>query len=129
MPRLERDSPGQPDSGSWKPIHFAADSPLVFDREGYSPSFFAEIKTRRIAILSYRKFPGEPGRKTSSARTKSRLIEHGCEPIPDSTRVVNPHWRALDAQVRHHNAKLNRELASFAAASLPADPKPEDVGK
>jgi hypothetical protein len=31
--------------------------------------------------------------------------------------------------VRHHNAKLNRELASFAAASLPADPKPEDIGK
>ena len=60
VPRLERDAPGQPDSGSWKPIHFAADSPLVFDREGYSPSFFAEIKTRRIAILSYRKFPGEP---------------------------------------------------------------------
>ena len=58
-----------------------------------------------------------------------RLIEYGCEPIPDTTRVVNPHWRALDAQVRHHNAKLNRELASFAAAGLPADPKPEDVGK
>jgi hypothetical protein len=58
-----------------------------------------------------------------------RLIEHGCEPLPETTRVVNPQWRALDAQVRHHNAKLNRELASFAAASLPADPEPEDVGK
>jgi hypothetical protein len=52
-----------------------------------------------------------------------RLIEHGCEPIPDTTRVVNPHWRALDAELRHHNAKPNRELASFAALSLPTDPK------
>ena len=53
-----------------------------------------------------------------------RLIEYGCEPIPDSTPVVNPQWRALDAQVRHHNGKLTRELASFAAISLPEDPTP-----
>jgi hypothetical protein len=32
---------------------------LVFDREGYSPDFFAEMKSRRIAILSYHKFPGQ----------------------------------------------------------------------
>jgi hypothetical protein len=32
---------------------------LVFDREAYSPEFFAAMKTRRIAILSYHKFPGE----------------------------------------------------------------------
>jgi hypothetical protein len=30
---------------------------LVFDREGYSPEFFGEMKQRRIAILSYHKFP------------------------------------------------------------------------
>ena len=32
---------------------------LVFDREGYSPEFFHEMKQRRIAILSYHKFPKE----------------------------------------------------------------------
>lgn len=32
---------------------------LVFDREAYSPAFFAEMKLRRIAILSYHKYPGE----------------------------------------------------------------------
>ncbi len=32
---------------------------LVFDREAYSPEFFAEMKTRRIAILTYHKYPGE----------------------------------------------------------------------
>ena len=32
---------------------------LVFDREGYSPEFFREMKQRRIAILSYHKFPGQ----------------------------------------------------------------------
>ena len=32
---------------------------LVFDREGYSPEFFYEMKQRRIAILSYHKFPAQ----------------------------------------------------------------------
>jgi hypothetical protein len=32
---------------------------LVFDREGYSPEFFSQMKQRRIAVLSYHKFPGE----------------------------------------------------------------------
>lgn len=32
---------------------------LVFDREAYSPDFFAEMKQQRIAILTYHKFPAE----------------------------------------------------------------------
>jgi hypothetical protein len=32
---------------------------LVFDREGYSPAFFDEMRQRRIAILTYHKYPGE----------------------------------------------------------------------
>ncbi len=31
---------------------------LIFDREGYSPDFFAEAQDKRIAILSYHKFAG-----------------------------------------------------------------------
>jgi len=32
---------------------------LVFDREAYSPEFFAEMRQQRIAILTYHKYPGE----------------------------------------------------------------------
>lgn len=32
---------------------------IVFDREGYSPEFFLEMKKENIAILTYRKNPGE----------------------------------------------------------------------
>jgi hypothetical protein len=32
---------------------------LVFDREGYSPELFAELFDKRIAILTYHKFPKE----------------------------------------------------------------------
>jgi len=31
---------------------------MIFDREGYSPDFFQEMETQRIAILSYHKFAG-----------------------------------------------------------------------
>lgn len=32
---------------------------LVFDREGYSPTFFREMKEKQIAVLTYHKYPGE----------------------------------------------------------------------
>jgi hypothetical protein len=32
---------------------------LVFDREGYSPKFFREMRDKRIAILTYHKYPGK----------------------------------------------------------------------
>ena len=36
---------------------------LVFDREGYSPELFAKMGKKRIAILTYHKFPQEDWRK------------------------------------------------------------------
>jgi hypothetical protein len=36
---------------------------LVFDREGYSPELFEQMGKKRIAILSYRKFPGDDWRR------------------------------------------------------------------
>ena len=35
---------------------------MVFDREGYSPELFEQMAKKRIAILSYHKFPGEEWR-------------------------------------------------------------------
>jgi hypothetical protein len=32
---------------------------LIFDREGYSPSFFSELQQQRIAVVTYHKFAGE----------------------------------------------------------------------
>ena len=33
---------------------------MVFDREGYSPELFEQLWNRRIAVLTYHKFPQEP---------------------------------------------------------------------
>lgn len=47
-----------------------------------------------------------------------RLVEYGTSPLPDTTRLVNPAWRALDSQVRRAAGKLTRQRALFAAHTL-----------
>lgn len=49
-----------------------------------------------------------------------RLIEYGTEPLPETTRVVNPAWRRLDQTVRRTRAQLGRAQACFGALTLPA---------
>jgi len=59
VPRLEKDIPSQPTAEQ-----LAADArghrfTLIFDREGYSPGFLQRLKEKRIACLTYHKYPGE----------------------------------------------------------------------
>jgi hypothetical protein len=176
---------------------------LVFDREGYSPVFFAEMKALGIAILTYHKFPGadwpaeefvphivtlahgeevamelaergtrlsnglwlrEVRRRGADAAQVSilstdygralgpiavrmcarwcqenffkymrehyaldRLVEHGLEPLPETTRVVNPAWRRLDQTVRRETALLHRSQAEFGARTLSPAPEPPEL--
>jgi hypothetical protein len=46
---------------------------LVFDREAYSPEFFQEMKQRRIAILTYHKYPGQDWPVEEFAACRVRL--------------------------------------------------------
>ena len=57
LPRLLVDVPAQPSAAELAAEPLRHRFTLVFDREGYSPDFFARLKARRIAILSYHKFP------------------------------------------------------------------------
>ena len=59
-----------------------------------------------------------------------RLVEHGTSPLPDTTRLVNPAWRALDSQIRSLSGKLTRQRAVFAAHILaPAQNTPAAVAR
>jgi hypothetical protein len=91
---------------------------LVFDREAYSPEFFAEMKARRIAILSYRKYPGEDWpveefvasgvRLASGEEVTMKLAERG-------TMLSNRLWGARGAQVvreRPANLHFEHQLSS-----------------
>ena len=68
---------------------------LVFDREGYSPEFFHQMRQQRIAILTYHKYPGESWPEeefaeytvtlASGERTTMKLAERG-------TQMSNDLW-------------------------------------
>ena len=176
---------------------------LVFDRAGYSPAFFAELKAQRVAVLTYHKFPGEDwpvaefsphaltlangeqvtlalaergtwlsvglwvreirqrddsGHQISVLSTDyrsdlrplamrlfarwtqenffkymrehyaiDRLVEHGTEPLPATTLVVNPARRQLESQIRREKNLCDRERAAFGALTLSAVPEPPEL--
>jgi hypothetical protein len=58
VPRLIRDVPGQPTEQELKDNPLLHRFTLVFDRAGFSPKFFEELREQRIAILTYNKYPG-----------------------------------------------------------------------
>ncbi len=87
VPRLEEAIPNQPTleqlQGDGKLHRFT----LIFDREGYSPAFFQRLKKKRIACLTYHKYPGEdwppeeffacPVQLSSGACVQMDLAERG----------------------------------------------------
>ena len=205
VPRLERDLPAAPSTDGHRCV-------LVFDRAGYSPAFFARMRQRHLACLSYHKFPDEdwpaehfvstpvrlpggeqvewelcergsylpvstppPGhprgiwlreirkrtptghqvailssdRLTPVPRLAAlmfarwaqenffrymmehfaldRLIAHGTEPIPETTRLTNPARRTLDSQLRSKTSLLTRRLTEFGTLSYDGTIAPAQI--
>jgi transposase len=61
VPRLLQDVPNQPTARQLEENPFLCRFVLVFDREGYSPAFFAEMwENHRVACITYHKFPDDP---------------------------------------------------------------------
>lgn len=60
VPRLLKDVPGQPTKEELDANRYRSRFLLIFDREGYSPSFFRRMwEQHRIACITYHKFPKE----------------------------------------------------------------------
>lgn len=57
VPRLERDVPMQPSLVDLMEEPRLHRFTLIFDREGYSPGFFKEMRQKHIACLTYHKYP------------------------------------------------------------------------
>ena len=65
VPRLLRDVPNQPSEEELEANPYRSRFVLVFDREGYSPKFFADMwRQHRIGCICYHKFPGKPWPET-----------------------------------------------------------------
>jgi len=60
VPRLLNDVPGQPTKKELEDDPYRSRFLMIFDREGYSPSFFGRMwQKHRIACITYHKFPKE----------------------------------------------------------------------
>ena len=59
IPRLEQDVPNQPTPEQLMSDPWLQRFVVVFDREGYSPEFFRKMWKKRIACITYHKYPGE----------------------------------------------------------------------
>jgi len=194
VPRLEMLIPQSLPNADLNPDKKHPRFTIVFDREGYSPQFFLDMRQRQIAVLTYHKFSGEDwpkeeffpsnvrlangeqcqmqlaergvrlsdklwlrevrklsesGHQTSILSTNDaleleavaasmfarwnqenffkymrehynldRLVEHGTEEIPGTTRVINPRWREKDGQARKEIGQLQRQMAFFGSMGL-----------
>ena len=86
VPRLEREIPNQP-----TPEQLAEDASLhrftlVFDREGYSPAFMQRLKKKRIACLTYHKYPGEDWSPEEFFPSQVTLASGACVEMPLAER-------------------------------------------
>jgi len=95
---------------------------VVFDREGYSPELFAELKAQGIAILPYHKFPGEAWPEAEFGPHAVRL--HTGEVVTRElaergTRLCNGLW-VREARVRVADGHQTSILATHPHWDLPA---------
>jgi prepilin-type processing-associated H-X9-DG protein len=87
VPRLEQEIPNQPSAAELAHDAKLHRFTLIFDREGYSPAFLLRMKDKRIACLTYHKYPGEDWPReefqtcevelVSGARVQMDLAERG----------------------------------------------------
>jgi prepilin-type processing-associated H-X9-DG protein len=126
VPRLEQDVPNQPSADQLEADPLLHRFTMVFDREGYSPNFLAKMKERRIACLTYHKYPGEDWprqefaptevRLASGERTTFQLAERG-------TNLSNGLWvrefRKL-SESGHQTAFLSTDYRGPGAVLAPA---------
>jgi len=131
VPRLEQEAPNQPSAEQLDTDPLLHRFTMVFDREGYSPDFFAKMKKRRIACLTYHKYPGEDWpseeflptevRLASGQQSTIRLAERG-------TKLGNGLWvrefRKL-TESGHQTAFLSTDYRAPGALLAPAMFRPD----
>ena len=93
--RLEQEVPNQPSAEQLAADLLLHRFTIVFDRAGYSPAFFARMKEKRIACVSYHKYPGDDWAPEEFIPTKVRLASGEWTTIllaERGTRLSNGLW-------------------------------------
>lgn len=74
VPRLEREVPNQPTEEQLKENQYLHRFIIVFDREGYSPDFMKETKEKRIACITYNKYPEQDWIENEFIDCQTKLV-------------------------------------------------------
>lgn len=74
VPRLLMEVPHQPSAQALAANRYLARWTMIFDRAGYSPEFFARQWERRIAVITYHKFPEGQWAAEEFSVQKVRLV-------------------------------------------------------
>jgi len=74
VPILEQEVPGQPTPQQLEDDPLLHRFTLVYDREGYSPALLNRMKERRIACLTYHKYPDDDWDEEEFQRRKVKLV-------------------------------------------------------
>jgi hypothetical protein len=126
VPRLEKDVPNQPTADELEADSLLHRFTVVFDREGYSPNFFLKMKQRRIACLTYHKYPGDDWPEDEFFPTKVRFAsgeETTIRLVEQAILLGNQLWvrefRKL-SESGHQTAVLSTDFKSPAARLAPA---------
>jgi hypothetical protein len=119
VPRLKADVPNQPTLEQLEADPLLSRFTIVFDREGYSPRFFAQMKEERIAILTYHKFPGELWPEQEFRTYKVSLVngeQVSLQMAERGVRLSNDLWVR---EVRHLSEK--RHQSSILSSDYRSD--------
>jgi len=74
VPRLEQEVPAQPTPEQLDNHPLQSRFTLIFDREGYSPALMLRLKKKRIACITYHKYPGDNWSETEFTKQPVRLV-------------------------------------------------------
>jgi transposase len=70
VPRLLQEVPNQPTAEQLEADPYLCRFVIVFDREGYSPDLFREMWQKRIACITYHKYPKAPWPESAFKETR-----------------------------------------------------------
>jgi prepilin-type processing-associated H-X9-DG protein len=122
VPRLEREIPNQPTAEQLEADATLHRFTLVFDREGYSPAFLQRLKKKRIACLTYHKYPGEDWSQEEFSPCPVNLASGACVEMPLAERGTFLGKKVWVREIRKRTESAHQ--TSVLSTDYRSDPAP-----
>ena len=122
VPRLEQEIPNQPTLEQLAGDATLHRFTLICDREGYSPEFLRTMKDKRIACLTYHKYPGEDWSPEEFFPCQVPLASGACVPMHLAERGTFLGGKVWVREIRKRTASGHQ--TSVLSTDYRSDPGP-----